>query len=223
MIFDLNYFFIVGPFILLSLGAQMWVKKAFGRYSRIAIQRGLSGAEVASYIVQQAGLGVRVERVDGFLSDHYDPTKRVLRLSSSVHDGRSVAAVGVAAHEAGHALQHARNYVPLQWRSALVPLTKIGSTLAFPLIIAGILLSFTGLINVGIVLFSAAVLFQLVTLPVEFDASRRAVAVLQSHGVVTDTEIVGVKKVLTAAAMTYVAAAATSIAQLAYFLTLRRD
>ena len=223
MFFDPKYFIMVGPAILLSIVAQVWVKRAFTKYSKVGVQRGLSGAEVAEYIVRQANLGVEVERVGGFLSDHYDPTKRVLRLSPDVYDGRSISAVGVAAHEAGHALQHAKNYVPLAWRSALVPITKIGSSLAFPLIFIGILLSFSGLINVGIILFSAAVLFQLVTLPVEFDASKRAVGVLRTHNVVTPVELDGVKKVLTAAAMTYVAAAATSIAQLLYFLTLRRD
>lgn len=223
MFFDPMYFLMVGPAILLSIVAQVWVKRSFNKYSKVAIERGLTGAQVAEYIVRQANLGVQVERVGGFLSDHYDPTKRVLRLSPAVYDGRSISAVGVAAHEAGHALQHAQNYVPLTWRSALVPITKIGSSLSFPLIFIGILLSVSGLINVGIILFSAAVLFQLVTLPVEFDASRRAVGVLQTHGVVTPVELSGVKTVLRAAAMTYVAAAATSIAQLLYFLTLRRD
>lgn len=218
MFFDPMYFLFVGPAMLLSLVAQFWVKSAFGRYSQVAIQRGMSGAEVAQYIVGQAGLGVRVERVAGFLSDHYDPTARVLRLSPDVFDGRSVSAVGVAAHEAGHALQHAKGYAPLAWRSALVPVTKIGSSLSWPILMIGFLLGSIGLVKVGILLFSAAVLFQLVTLPVEFDASRRAVALVSAHGIVNANEVVGVKKVLNAAALTYVAAAISSIATLIYFL-----
>lgn len=218
MFFDPLYFLIVGPTMLLSIIAQFWVKGAFKKYSNVPVRGGMSGAQVAEHIVAQAGLGVRVERVQGFLSDHYDPTKRVLRLSPDVYDGRSISSVGVAAHEAGHALQHAKNYLPLQWRSALVPITKIGSMLAWPLLMIGFMLQAAGLIKLGIIFFSAAVLFQLVTLPVEFDASRRAVAVVASHGIVTGDELTGVKKVLTAAAMTYVAAAAASIAQLLYFL-----
>ncbi len=217
MFFDPMYFLIVGPAMILSLIAQFWVKSAFGKYSKVGIQRGLSGAEVARYIVEQAGLGIQVERVGGFLSDHYDPTKKVLRLSPDVYDGRSVSAVGVAAHEAGHALQDAKGYAPLAWRSALVPITKVGSSLAFPLIFIGLIFGMLGLAKVGVVLFSAAVLFQLVTLPVEFDASRRAVVLVQQHGIVSGTEVDGVKKVLTAAAMTYVAAAIASVAQLLYF------
>lgn len=218
MFFDPMYFLFVGPAMILSLVAQFWVKSAFNKYSKVGIQRGLSGAEVAQYIVKQAGLGVRVERVGGFLSDHYDPTQKVLRLSPNVYDGRSISAVGVAAHEAGHALQHARNYAPLAWRSALVPVTKIGSGLSWPILMVGFLLGSLGLIKVGIVLFSAAVLFQVVTLPVEFDASRRAVAIVSSQGIVTQQELGGVKHVLTAAAMTYVAAAISSIATLLYYL-----
>lgn len=218
MFFDPLYFIIVGPAIVLSIVAQIWVKSAFNKYSKVGVATGLSGAQVAERIVAQAGLGVRVERVSGFLSDHYDPLHRVLRLSPDVYDGRSISAVGVAAHEAGHALQHAKNYIPLKWRSALVPVTKIGSSLAWPLLMIGFLLGAVGLIKVGIIFFSAAVLFQVVTLPVEFDASRRAVGVIQQMGIVNTVELEGVKKVLGAAAMTYVAAAAASIAQLLYFL-----
>ncbi|MCA9726570.1 MAG: zinc metallopeptidase [Candidatus Eisenbacteria bacterium] len=218
MFFDPMYLLIVGPAIVLSMITQFWVQSAFKKFSRVPVAAGLSGAEVAERIVAQAGLGVRVERVQGFLSDHYDPTHRVLRLSPNVFDRRSISSVGVAAHDAGHALQHAKNYLPLQWRSALVPITKVGTTLAWPLLLIGFLLGSLGLVKVGIIFFSAAVLFQVVTLPVEFDASRRAVAVIQQMGLVTTTEVAGVKKVLTAAAMTYVAAAAASIAQLLYFL-----
>ena len=225
MFFDPLYLMIVGPALLLSILAQVWVKSAFNKYAQVGTARGLTGAQVAEYIVSRAGLGVRVERVAGFLSDHYDPAARVLRLSPDVYDGRSISSVGVAAHEAGHALQHAKNYLPLTWRTALVPATKFGSTLAWPLLMIGFLLQGIAMlgpaalcIKIGILLFSTAVLFQLVTLPVEFDASRRAIAVVTNEGLVTGEEANGVKAVLGAAAMTYVAAAAAAVLQLLYYL-----
>ncbi len=233
MFFDPMYFLIVGPALILSIVAQVWVKRSFGQYSKLTTSAGLTGAEVAQRIVQNAGLGVRVERVTGFLSDHYDPRSRVLRLSPEVFDGRSISSVGVAAHESGHALQHARGYLPLQWRSAMVPITSVGSNLAWPLLMIGFILMAMApalgmkLVLAGIALFSLAVIFQLITLPVEFDASRRAVAILSSQGFVSTAELAGVKKVLSAAAMTYVAAAAAAVLQLLYFLMraglLRRD
>lgn len=233
MFFDPMYFIFVGPALIFSIVAQVWVKRAFHRWSAVRTMSGLTGAEVAARIVQNAGLGVRVERVSGFLSDHYDPRTRVLRLSPEVFDGSSISSVGVAAHEAGHALQHAKNYLPLQVRSALVPVTTIGSNLAWPLLMIGFLLMSLSpavgikLVYAGIIFFSGAVLFQLVTLPVEFDASRRAVAVLRSQNFVSGAELAGVQKVLTAAAMTYVAAAAAAVLQLLYFLVraglLRRN
>ncbi len=223
MIFDPMYFVIVGPALILSIVAQIWVKGAFNKFSRVGIRTGLTGAEVAGQIVQNAGLSVRIERVTGFLSDHYDPRNRVLRLSPKVFDGRSISSIGVAAHEAGHALQHARNYLPLQVRSAMVPVAQIGSQLAWPLLFIGLILSFGSLVQLGMIFFAAAVLFQLITLPVEFDASRRAVAVLRGQGFVTQVELSGVQKVLTAAAMTYVAAAATALLQLLYFFLASRD
>jgi Zn-dependent membrane protease YugP len=233
MFFDPLYFLIVGPALILSIVAQIWVKRTFGKYSQVTTSRGLTGAEVAERVVQNAGLGVRVERVTGFLSDHYDPRSRVLRLSPEVFDGRSISSVGVAAHEAGHALQHARGYLPLQWRSALVPVTSVGSNLAWPLLMIGFILMTMmpalgmKIVLAGIALFSLAVIFQIITLPVEFDASRRAVAVLASQGFVSGDELEGVKKVLNAAAMTYVAAAAAAVLQLLYFLlragVLRRN
>lgn len=152
------------------------------------------------------------------MSDHYDPRTRVLRLSPEVFDGRSISSVGVAAHEAGHALQHAKGYLPLQWRTAMVPITTIGSNLAWPLLMIGFIFGALSLVKIGIIFFSAAVIFQLITLPVEFDASRRAVGVLRGQAIVTQTELSGVQKVLTAAAMTYVAAAAAAVLQLLYFL-----
>jgi uncharacterized protein len=224
MFFDPMYFLIVGPALILSIVAQVWVKRAFKKYSEVGTASRKSGAEVAEQIVGNAGLGVRVERVSGFMSDHYDPRTKVLRLSPEVFDGRSISAVGVAAHESGHALQHAKGYLPLQWRSAMVPITTIGSNLAWPLLMIGFILMGAmpllgqKLVLIGIFFFSAAVIFQLITLPVEFDASRRAVAVLRGQGIVTSEELVGVRGVLTAAAMTYVAAAAAAVLQLLYFL-----
>ena len=233
MFFDPMYFVFVGPALIFSIVAQVWVKRAFHRWSEVRTMSGLTGAEVAARIVQNAGLGVRVERVSGFLSDHYDPRSRVLRLSPEVFDGSSISSVGVAAHEAGHALQHAKNYLPLQVRSALVPVTTIGSNLAWPLLMIGFLLMSLSpalgikLVYAGIIFFSAAVLFQLVTLRVVFDASRRGVAVVRSQNFVRGTELVGVQTALTAAAMTYVAAAAAAVLQLLYFLVraglLRRN
>jgi hypothetical protein len=219
MIFDPMYLLIVGPAFVLSIIAQIWVKSAFSRWSKVGVSTGMSGAEAAERIVSRSGLNVKVERVDGFLSDHYDPRAKVLRLSSAVYDGRSLASIGVAAHEAGHALQHARNYLPLQWRTAVVPAASIGSNLAWPLLIMGLIFHSLGLIYIGIVLFAGVVLFQLITLPVEIDASRRALAIVRSEGIVsTENEAAGARSVLTAAAMTYVAAAATAILTLVYFL-----
>jgi len=219
MMFDPLYLMIVGPAFLLSLIAQIWVKRAFSRYSRLGVSTRLSGADAARRIVANTGLDVQVERVGGFLSDHYDPRARVLRLSPDVYDGRSLASIGVAAHEAGHAVQHAQGYAALQFRTAMVPITSIGSQLAWPLLIMGLLFQVTGLLYLGIVLFSAVVLFQLVTLPVEIDASRRALALVRTEGIVaTEAEAAGARSVLTAAAMTYVAAAATAILTLVYFL-----
>ncbi len=216
---DPLYFLIVGPAILLSILAQVRVKSTFARFERVGTRGGMSGAEAAERILSSHGLGgVGIQRTSGFLSDHYDPRTRVLRLSPNVHEGRSIASIGVAAHEAGHALQHAQGYFPMQVRSALVPVTQIGSWLAWPLLLMGFILGSLGLIKVGIVLFSAAVLFQLVTLPVEFDASRRAVAILGQHQILTTEELAGTRQVLSAAALTYVAAAAAAVLQLLYFL-----
>jgi Zn-dependent membrane protease YugP len=219
MFFDPMYLVIVGPAFLLSLIAQVWVKRSFARYAKVGLMSQMSGAQAAQRIVQRTGLDVRIEPVRGFLSDHYDPRHRVLRLSPQVYEGRSLASIGVAAHEAGHALQHAKGYAPLQFRTAMVPVTSIGSQLAWPLLIIGLLFQAAGLLYLGIILYAGAVLFQLVTLPVEIDASRRAMALIRSEGIVAnEAEAAGAKKVLTAAAMTYVAAAATAILTLLYFL-----
>jgi Zn-dependent membrane protease YugP len=217
--FDPLYLIIAAPALLLSVGAQMWVKAAFAQYGRVPNRRGITGAEAARRVLQAAGLtAVRIEQSRGFLSDHYDPRSKVLRLSPDVYGQSTLAAVGVAAHEAGHALQDARGYQAMQLRSALVPVASIGSNLAMPILIFGFLLQAAALVKVGVILFAAVVAFQLVTLPVEFNASSRALKALGGVGVLAADELPGARKVLTAAAMTYVAAAVAAIGQLVYFL-----
>lgn len=216
---DPLYWIMMAPVLLLSLWASIRVKSTFNKYSRVATASGLTGAEVAMQILRRNGLtNVSVTETSGFLSDHYDPTKRVVRLSPNVFRSNSIAAVGVAAHETGHAVQHAKAYSPLVLRNTMVPIASIGSNMAWIVIIAGFILGAMGLVKVGIVLFSAVVIFQLVTLPVEFNASSRAKEMLASYGLVSRTELAGVNSVLSAAAMTYVAAAASSIVTLLYFL-----
>lgn len=219
MFFDPLYLLMIAPALLLSVWAQFKVKRNFARYQQVPSSSGLSGAQVAQRILRGNGIhDVTVEEVQGFLSDHYDPAHRVLRLSPAVYRGLSVAAAGIAAHEAGHAIQHARAYGPLRLRSALVPVASLGSNLSWILIMAGLIIQWTTLAWAGIALFSAAVLFSLVTLPVEFDASRRAKDVLPALGLVSPADQKGVSAVLDAAAMTYVAAAAAAILQLLYFV-----
>jgi Zn-dependent membrane protease YugP len=219
MFFDPIYFLFALPGLALSLWAQFRVKSTFGKYSQVPARSGMSGAEAAAELIRQRGVrGVRIEQTSGTLSDHYDPFQRVLRLSQDVYHGRSLAALGVAAHEAGHAIQHAHAYGPLKFRSLLVKPANIGSNLGVMLAGLGLLFQATSLTMLGIVLFSAAVLFTLVTLPVEFDASRRAVLALRELNIVTASEAGGAKAVLDAAALTYVAAALTAVLQLLYFL-----
>lgn len=221
MILDPMYWIIVGPTMLLALLASGLVKSAFARYSREPNDRNMSGAEAAAVVLQHAGIhDVGIEESQGYLSDHYDPTAKVLRLSPDVYRGRTVAALAVAAHEAGHAIQDARNYLPMGLRSLAVPVANLGSWLAWPLIIIGLIIGAVGLAKVGILLFAGVVAFQVITLPVEFDASSRAKKALAETRLVTDREAGGVSKVLTAAAMTYVAATITAVAQLLYFLLL---
>jgi uncharacterized protein len=220
---DSQYFLIVGPFFLLSLWASFRVKSQFAHFSKVGTRAGVTGADVARRILATNGIrDVEVEPVSGFLSDHYDPSSKRLRLSPDVYHGKSIASVGVAAHEVGHAIQHARAYVPLAFRSAIVPLANIGSQLGMWIFMIGLMLSATGsgktVALVGIGLFSFSVLFTLVTLPVEFDASRRALLSIEEGGYLRADEVQGARSVLGAAAMTYVAAAATSIATLVYFL-----
>ena len=219
LFFDPLYLLLMAPAFLISLGAQIWVKSAFSKYSKIDSTSGYSGAQAAYNILRRNGIDdVDIEETSGFLSDHYDPRTKTLRLSPNVYRSTSLAALGIAAHEAGHALQHAYGYVPLQLRSLLVPVTSVGSNLAWPLLIIGFILHSAMLVQVGIIFFAGVVLFQLVTLPVEFNASSRALSALRKSGLVTEYEISGSREVLTAAAMTYVAAAAAAIMQLIYFL-----
>jgi hypothetical protein len=219
LFFDPLYLLLMAPAFLISLGAQIWVKSAFSKYSKIDSTSGYSGAQAAYNILRRNGIDdVDIEETSGFLSDHYDPRTKTLRLSPNVYRSRSLAALGIAAHEAGHALQHAYGYAPLQLRSLLVPVTSVGSNLAWPLLIIGFILHSAMLVQVGIIFFAGVVLFQLVTLPVEFNASSRALSALRKSGLVSEYEISGSREVLTAAAMTYVAAAAAAIMQLIYFL-----
>ena len=216
--------------IVLSLLASARVKSTFAKYERIRNSAGLTGRDAAERILHGAGIyDVRIERVSGSLTDHYDPRNKVLRLSDSTYHSTSVSAVGVAAHECGHAIQHAVNYAPIRWRGALVPVANLGSNIAWPLIVIGLFItgeSSSLLINLGIIAFSFAVLFHLVTLPVEFNASNRAIQILGGNGMMSGEEVGAVKKVLGAAALTYVASAATAILQLLRILILtagRRD
>ncbi len=219
MFFDPLYLLFALPGVALSLWAQHRVKTTFRRYSEVAASSGMTGAQAAAALIRERGVsGVRIEETPGFLSDHYDPFQRVLRLSPDVYAGRSLSALGVAAHEAGHAIQHAHAYGPLKFRSLLVKPAGIGSNLGVLLASFGLALQAASLTYVGIALFSAAVLFTLVTLPVEFDASRRAVQALVELRIVTSGEAEGARAVLGAAAMTYVAGAVTAILQLLYFL-----
>lgn len=219
MIFDPIYLLVMVPGLLLSLWASFKVKSTFKHYSQVRPRSGLSGADAARALLRRSNVdGVQVEEVQGFLSDHYDPTARVLRLSPDVYHGRSLAALGVAAHEAGHALQHATKYAPLAFRSLVVKPASFGSSLGMYAVMGGMLLQMQPLVWLGIVAFSVFVLFTLVTLPVEFNASSRAVVALQSAGMIAADEVEGTRKVLNAAALTYVAAAIGAIMNLLYLL-----
>jgi hypothetical protein len=230
MIFDPLYLILTGIGLVLSLWAQARVKSAFNKYSQVGVRSGMTGAEAAAAVARAGDArDVKIERHQGFLTDHYDPRSRTLRLSPEVYDGRSVSSIAVAAHEAGHSIQHATGYAFLSFRSAMVPVTQIGSRLwMLPFILGFVLVAGQPvlgetLMKVGVVLFASVVLFQLVTLPVEFDATRRAKAVLATSGIVsTQEEAKGVSKVLDAAAMTYVAAAAAAVMQLVYLILRSR-
>lgn len=225
MFFDPLYMAVMIVGALLSFGTQFWVKSRFNRYSQVGLHNTMTGAEVAAAILRAQGVrGVRIEAIGGFFSDHYDPSAKVLRLSPDVFSGRSVAAAGVAAHEVGHAIQDAAGYWPMRMRQKMVPVAGIGSNLGVLLIVAGLFVGLTQLSMVGVMLFGGFVLFTLVTLPVEFDASYRAHKILVESGLVTASESAGVRSVLMAAAATYLASAATAVLQLLYWISVaRRD
>lgn len=222
MYISFEYIIILIPALILTVYAQSKVLNTFKKYSSVRCRSGMTGAEAARRILNSNGIyDVEIQPIGGSLTDNYDPSRKVLRLSQDVYGSTSLAAVGVAAHESGHAIQHSRNYAPLRLRSALVPLTNLTSRMAMPFIVLGILfgaywgsnLGYT-IVEIGIIFFAVSVVFSLVTLPVEFNASRRAVNVLQTTGIVDPDEVGAVRKVLSAAALTYVAAAATAVASL---------
>lgn len=221
--FDYTWYLLVLPAFLLALWAQFRVQSTYAKYSRVRSVRGRTAAEVARQILDDHGLGyVQVDRVGGKLTDNYDPRTNIVHLSQEVYDSSSIAAIGVAAHECGHAVQHAEEYGPLKLRSAIIPITNIGSSLSIPLFLIGLLFNFSILMNIGILLFGLVALFQLITLPVEFNASRRALSTIGERGLLTDDETRGAKKVLSAAALTYVAALASSLAQLLRLVLISR-
>ena len=218
-----NYYYLilVVPVVILSMVASARVNSSFKKYSQVFSSRNLTGAQAAFEVLRYYGItNVQIERVNGNLTDHYDPRTNVIRLSDSVYNSTSVAAIGVACHEAGHAAQYAENYAPIKIRSLVLPVANLGSRAGIPLAILGFLLNFEILAMAGVIFFSFAVLFQLITLPVEFNASKRALDVISSADILSENEKTGAKKVLTAAAMTYVAALAVSIANLLRILLM---
>jgi len=231
--YDWTYLVLVLPFVILSLIASHNVNSTFDKYSKIRSHRGLTGAQAAARVLQANGVAnIRIERISGQLTDHFDPRTNVIRLSDNVYDSNSVAAIGVACHEAGHAVQYAVGYGPIRLRAAIIPITNIGSKLAMPLILIGLLLEFFAEVSnifvvLGVICFSLSVVFQFVTLPVEFNASRRAINAISDSYILTDDELRGAKKTLTAAAMTYVAATAVALMQLLRLIMIfgrrRRD
>ena len=234
MYFDWTYVVLVLPCVLLSLWASSSVNATFNKYAKQFSRRGITGAQAAERVLRQNGVsGVRIQRVEGNLTDHFDPRTNVIRLSDSVYSSTSTAAIGVACHEAGHAVQYAQDYAPIKLRAAIIPVTNLGSKLAMPLILLGLLFGTFGelsysLVYLGIACFGLSLVFQLVTLPVEFNASRRAMAAIEGGELLTQEEARGARKTLTAAAMTYVAATAVSLAQLLRLILLfggrrRRD
>jgi uncharacterized protein len=219
MMFDPLYLLFVLPGLALSMWASFRVKSTFNKYSRVRSARGVTGAEAAAELLRGAGItDVRIVRSHGMLSDHYNPLTKTLALSEPVYDSSSVAAIGVATHEAGHAIQHARHYAPLWVRSMLVPTANVGSSIGYFVMLAGLVMASTNMVLVGAILFSAVLLFQIVTLPVEFNASSRAKELVVRHGIISTQERAGVDKVLNAAALTYVAAAVSTLLTLLYFL-----
>ena len=226
MLFDWTYVVLVLPCVFFAMWASSSVNSTFNKYSKQYSSRGITGAQAAERVLRANGVtGVRIERVAGNLTDHYDPKTNVIRLSDNVYASTSTAAIGVACHEAGHAVQYAQNYGPIKLRAAIIPVTNIGSKLAMPLILIGLLLSFLGMVSfvfvyLGIACFGLSLVFQLVTLPVEYNASRRAMQTIESSEILTAEEQKGAKKTLSAAALTYVAATAVSLAQLLRLLLI---
>lgn len=220
--FDPYYLYFILPAMIIAIIAQVNVKSSFAKYSKINNYRGYTGYDIARKILDQNDLhNVRIEKIAGSLTDHFDPSAKVVRLSETVYNSTSVAAIGVAAHEVGHAIQHNVGYFPIKIRTAIIPLTNIGSSLAIPLTIAGIIFSFEPLVTIGILLFVAVVVFQLVTLPVEFDASARALRTIREDNILeTKEEYNGAKKMLQAAALTYVAALIVAVANLLRLILL---
>ncbi len=225
--FDYYYLILVVPALLLAIWAQVQVKTTYRKFSRVPNSRGMTGAYAAQAVLNFYGItDVRIERVSGNLTDHYDPRSKVIRLSDGVYNSSTVAAIGIACHEAGHAAQHAENYAPIKIRNAIIPVCNIGSTIGIPLALIGWIFSFSILIYVGLGLYAAVFIFQVATLPVEFNASRRAIKVIDETQLLRDDEIGGAKKVLAAAAMTYVASMMVSLANLLRLLlrfSNRRD
>lgn len=225
--FDYYYLILVVPALMLAIWAQVQVKTTYRKYSRVPNSRGMTGAYAAQAVLNFYGItDVRIEQVSGNLTDHYDPRSKVIRLSGGVYNSSTVAAIGIACHEAGHAAQHAENYAPIKIRNAIIPVCNIGSTIGIPLALIGWIFSFSILIYVGLGLYAAVFIFQVATLPVEFNASRRAIKVIDETQLLRDDEIGGAKKVLAAAAMTYVASMMVSLANLLRLLlrfSNRRD
>lgn len=218
---DPTYMIII-PALIISLWAQVKIKSSYAKYSRVFSRNGYTGGQVARMILDAYGLyDIPIYTVRGQLTDHYDPSRRVVNLSNDVHNSSSLASIGVAAHEIGHAIQHSKGYMPIKIRMALVPIANIGSQASWVLFFLGIVMSFNPLVNLGIILFSATVVFQIVTLPVEFNASRRALEILKAKGILYEDEIRGAKSVLTSAALTYVAAAVMAVSQLLRLLAIR--
>ena len=232
MYIDMTYIILVMPAVIFAMWASSHVNTTFAKYSKQFNTRNLTGAQAARFVLDRNGCrDVRIERISGNLTDHYDPTTNVIRLSESVYNSTSSAAVGVACHEAGHAIQYAENYAPIKMRAAIIPITNIGSKLSMPLIMLGLILcamepAWIGIAYIGIACFGLSTVFQLLTLPTEFNASNRAIAAIEGSNLLREEELVGAKKVLKAAAMTYVAALAVSLMQLLRLLIIvnrRRD
>ena len=220
--YDYYYLILVVPMMVLSLVAQVMVKSTYAKQSKVLASRGITGEQAAARVLYHYGItNVRIEHAPGGkLSDHFDPRSNVIRLSQGVYDSSTVAAIGIACHEAGHAAQHAEGYAPIKIRNSLIPVCNIGSSLGIPLALIGYVMGFEPLVSIGLILYSFIAIFQFITLPVEFNASNRAIKVIESNGLLTFEEKLGAQKVLKSAAMTYVAALAVSLAQLLRFVLM---